>query len=128
MLDHAPRFDPPAAARIARDVFALDAVARPLPSERDQNFLLETAAGERAVLKVANALEDPAMLDAQQRALAHLAGTGVPTPRVLPTRDGATVAEVGAPDGDGRRHLVWAVTHLPGVPLAAVRRRSPALL
>jgi 4-aminobutyrate aminotransferase-like enzyme/Ser/Thr protein kinase RdoA (MazF antagonist) len=124
MLDHAPRLDTDAAARLARDLYGLDAAAWPLPSERDQNFLLETPAGAHAVLKIANALEDPAMLDAQQRALAHLAGADVPTPRVLPTAAGDTVTPVHA---DGRVHLAWMITHLPGVPLAAARRRTPAL-
>ena len=53
MLEDAPRFDTTDTARIARELYGLDGVVRPLTSERDQNFLLE---GERAcaVLKIAN--------------------------------------------------------------------------
>src|SRR5260221_3669619 len=32
------------------------------------------------------------------------------------------------PGADGRRHLAWMITWLEGVPLAATRYRSPALL
>ena len=41
MVNDAPRFDAPTAADIARDVYGFDATAEPLPSERDQNFLLQ---------------------------------------------------------------------------------------
>ena len=126
MLDHAPHFDATSAAQLARDLYGLDAKATALTSERDQNFLLETASGDRVVLKIANALEEPAMIDAQQQAMSHLAPVLDVVPRVIATRSGAIITAVVAP-GD-RHHLVWAVTHLPGVPLATVRRRTPALL
>ena len=76
-LADAPAFDIAGAARLARELYGREGPARALPSERDQNFLIETADGERIVLKIANAGEDAAMLDAQQRALAHLAARGV---------------------------------------------------
>ena len=40
----------------------------PLPSERDQNFQLCDAQGRQAVLKIANALEEYALLEAQNGA------------------------------------------------------------
>ena len=126
MLPHAPHFDVGAAEKLARDLYALDARATPLTSERDQNFLLAMPDGTRAVLKIANPLEDRAMLDAQQSAMTHLASSLDIVPRVLATRTGAMITDVVA--DDGRRHFVWAVSHLPGVPLATVRRRTPALL
>ncbi|MEO8336377.1 MAG: phosphotransferase, partial [bacterium] len=126
MLAHAPRFDVPSVAQLARDLYGLSAVVHPLPSERDQNFMLDTAKGVRLVLKIANALEERRVLDAQQKAMAHLAQSLDVIPRVVNTLDGAPIAEVTAPDG--RKHLVWAVTHLAGVPLAHVRRRTAMLL
>jgi 4-aminobutyrate aminotransferase-like enzyme/Ser/Thr protein kinase RdoA (MazF antagonist) len=126
MLEHAPHFTPADAARIARDLYGLEAVARPLTSERDQNFLLEPAAGDRIVLKIANAVEDAAMLDAQTSVLEHLAPGFPLTPRVVPTTGGALVGTVTA--ANGRRHRVWAVTRLNGVLLSTVHHRSPALL
>ena len=125
MLDHAPTLDTASAARIALDLYGLKATATPLTSERDQNFLLETDKG-RAVLKIANALEAPAMIEAQQRALTHLALTLDIVPRVIFTRDGDGMSTVEG--ASGASHLVWAVTHLAGEPLAGIRRRTPAML
>ncbi len=124
-LGATPSFDALRAEDVARELYSLDGRANPLPSERDQNFLV-SAHGGRIVLKIANAGEDPAMLDAQQSAMEHLATRVDCTPRVVRTAAGNARGEVEGPDG--RRHLVWAVTHLPGVPLARVSRRSPALL
>src|SRR5688572_24836982 len=112
MLNDAPRFDPSDAARIARDVYGIDATARPLPSERDQNFLLTDGNGTRRVLKIANATERAEMLSAQQAAMTHVARHLALCPRPLPTSNGSTLAAVR---GEGNReHSVWAVTHLPG--------------
>src|SRR5579862_5712809 len=107
MLSHVPRFDAAWAARVARDLYGRSGSMRALTSERDQNFLLETPSGERLVLKIANALEDPAMLDAQQQAMRHIGATLDLVPRVIPALEGATLSLV-------ERHSVWAVSHLPG--------------
>lgn len=115
MLDQSPHFELPDAERLARDHFRFAGRARALTSERDQNFMIESDAGDRLVLKIANAAEDRAMLDAQRAVLAHLASAGAPTPRVV----GATT--------DAERHAVWAVSALPGRPFADARRRSRAL-
>ena len=126
MVNDAPRFDAASAARIARQLYGIDAAALPLPSERDQNFLLTTAAGERRILKIANALERPELLEAQQAAMAHVAPHLTACPRPLPTLGGDIVAQVAG--DDGRTHLVWAITHVPGAPLGTVRHRARALL
>ena len=87
MLEHTPRFDGAAAERMAADVFGLTGRATPLTSERDQNFIIEGRA--RAVLKIANALEQRSFLEAQHAVLAHLSadrdGAAQLCPRVLPT-------------------------------------------
>jgi 4-aminobutyrate aminotransferase-like enzyme/Ser/Thr protein kinase RdoA (MazF antagonist) len=126
MLDSAPDFDPAAAAAIARRHFGLDGSARALFSERDQNFLIETPDGGRAVLKLANAREDRAVLEAQQAAMEHLASALEAVPRILAAADGTTLVPVASPDG--RRHLAWAVSFRPGRPLAEIPRPSDALL
>jgi 4-aminobutyrate aminotransferase-like enzyme/Ser/Thr protein kinase RdoA (MazF antagonist) len=126
MLESAPQFDPAGAADIARRHFGLAGAARALYSERDQNFLIEAADGQRAVLKVANALEERAFLEAQQAAMTHVASTLDFVPRVIPAQDGTRLVPVAGPDG--RSHLAWAVTLVPGRPLADTPRPSPALL
>ncbi len=126
MLEHSPRFDPHTAERVAREHFGVDGAATELTSERDQNFCIERAGGERAVLKFANAREERAMLEAQQGALIHVAGHVDFTPRVLRTSSGETlVAVVG---DDGREHLAWMVSWLSGKPLGLVTHRSSELL
>src|SRR5262245_5774046 len=141
LLQRAPRFAAEDAVRLARDVYGLIASASPLPSERDQNFLL-TSRGDlrtgdwgtgRYVLKIANATEDRAMLEAQNAAMAHVAdptrqrrfgGTSrvALCPHALPTRSGDLIAV--APGGV---HFVRLVTYVEGVPLAEVLERTPAL-
>ena len=121
LLQHAPRFERGEAAELCRSVYGLDAHVTPLPSERDQNFLVETAAGQRYVLKIANAREHLAALDAQNAAMRHLAPTGI-TPRVIPTLSGESMAT--ADGGYAVRLLTW----LPGEPLGSVPVRSEQLL
>jgi Ser/Thr protein kinase RdoA (MazF antagonist) len=123
LLKQAPRYDLAEAVHLVREMYGVEVSTSALPSERDQNFLLTTTAGERYVLKVANAAEDRAMLEAQNAAMAHVAGRVAFCPRVLPTITGDTIGI--ATRGS---HLVRLVTYLPGVPLATAGARTPALL
>jgi Ser/Thr protein kinase RdoA (MazF antagonist) len=123
LLQQAPRFDVAGAARLASELYGIDVSASALPSERDQNFLLATSAGDRYVLKVANAAEDRAMLEAQNAAMAHAARRVAFCPRVLPTTAGDTI---GIAAGSG--HLVRLVTYLDGIPLAEAGSRTTVLL
>jgi Ser/Thr protein kinase RdoA (MazF antagonist) len=149
LLQQAPRLSAADAVRLARNLYGLDAAATPLPSERDQNFLLRATGDSgtgglgthdrgqntvRYVLKIANATEDRAMLEAQNAAMAHVAdpptrlrrfgGTGrvALCPHALPTRSGDLIGVV-----PGGGHFVRLVTYVEGVPLAEVRERPPAL-
>lgn len=126
MIDTPPCFDCARVEALARELFGHAATATALPSERDQNFLLAVDGEAKLVLKIANANEDRAVLAAQQRAMQHVSQRFALTPRVVVLGDGNTMTQVTAPDG--RVHLAWAVSALPGVPLATVSRRSPALL
>ncbi len=123
-----PRFTPADASGLARDLFGVQAASSPLPSERDQNFLLTTDAGPEFVLKIANAADAPEVLEAHNAALAHLAQRD-PTlrcPRVRPTLGGALLGIVPGPDGV--RHAVRMVTYLPGWLFVDVSPHSPQLL
>jgi 4-aminobutyrate aminotransferase-like enzyme/Ser/Thr protein kinase RdoA (MazF antagonist) len=117
---HPPEVDEESAHRIARDLYALDATAIPLPSERDRNFRLDAANGHRYALKIANARETAPMLDAENAAMTHLAASGL-TPAIVPTAAGAKI-------GTGGGHMVRLVTWLDGDPMATLPRRSEALL
>lgn len=123
LLAHAPRFSATAAARIARDLYGVDASATALASERDQNFLLTAASGGKFVLKISNALEDRVFLDAQREAMAIAAERTGLSPRVLPLRDRGEW--IGEADGaDGVRHLVRLVTYVEGTPAGEAARLS----
>ena len=127
ILEHSPCLTNAEAEQLARDRFGQRGWARALTSERDQNFLIES--GDHApplVLKIANALEERGLLEAQQHVLAVLAQRGLPVPRVVCTTTGDAITEQSGKDG--RRHYVWGVTYLPGGLLADVRYRSPALV
>lgn len=124
MLEQSPRFTISDAERLARDHFGVAGRAAALTSERDQNFLIEPASGDAIVLKIANATEDPAMLDAQRAAIEHLARVTTLTPRIV---GGHHEDEPAIAMRDGMTHAVWAVSLLPGRPLAEVRERSAEL-
>ncbi len=116
------------ARHLARRLYGLEGDIESLPGERSQNFQLRDPGGQIRVLKIANADETQSMLEAQVRALEHLASrlsTGtVQTP--LPSLDGALLTEIKGERGT--RHIAHLLTFLPGSSLAGVPRRSPELL
>ena len=99
MTDPVPALSPADATRITRELFGLEAVASPLTSERDQNVLMHVHAAPRLVLKVANANEERAFLEAQQRAMQHVSAGCDLTPKVVPMSGGGTLATIPGADG-----------------------------
>jgi 4-aminobutyrate aminotransferase-like enzyme/Ser/Thr protein kinase RdoA (MazF antagonist) len=127
LLRQAPALTLSNAGEIARALYGVVAEASSLPSERDQNFLLRTAAGPCFVLKIANGADSQALLEAQNAALAHVGGTTDLCPRVLSALDGRMLSTIAAPPSS-EPHFVRLLTWLPGVTLGSVTRRSPTLL
>ena len=109
-----PGFSPAQACEIALAHYAITATASPLWSERDQNFRMKTGGGTQYVLKIANALEDPGVIDFQTRALEHIARVNpeLPVPRTVPDTEGADYCLVA--DDQGRNHMVRLITWLDG--------------
>ncbi|MGH3094470.1 MAG: phosphotransferase [Streptosporangiales bacterium] len=103
------------------DRYGIAGSLRPLPSERDQNFLVTTTDGSAYVAKVANVHERRCVLDLQLLAMRRLTAAGVGCPTVVETGDGAHVLDVGG-------HLFRVLTYLPGRLLADRVDRTPALL
>ena len=126
LLHDTPALTEEAALDIARTVYGLEAGATALPSERDQNFLLEIAGGTRFVLKIANGSEPRGMLEAQNAALRYLAGKTDLCPSIVPTTEGRTLAETLS--SLAKPHFVRLLTWLPGVTLGSLPHRSTALL
>ena len=123
---YAPSFDAESAAAIAAEHFGVHGGARQLPSERDQNFLITNSAGEKFVLKIANALEERALLDAQNAVLKHLERRISFCQRLVLAVSGEEMVSVRAPNE--ATHLVRLVHYLPGVPLAEIKPQPNELL
>ena len=126
LLEYTPAFDAESAAAIARQHFGLQATARQLPSERDQNFLLTDQSGQKFVLKIANALEEPDFLDAQNAVLEFLAQRVSFCAPLAPTTAGDAMVKVQALSGT--THFARVVHYLPGVALADVKPQPSELL
>jgi 4-aminobutyrate aminotransferase-like enzyme/Ser/Thr protein kinase RdoA (MazF antagonist) len=126
IFDHIPAFSVGDAIHFTQKFYAMQVQAEPLTSERDQNFLLQAENGDRFVLKIANATEERAMLEAQNQVMRHLEKFVPFCPRVIPAVSGEEIVAVEAASGEG--HLLRLVTYLMGTPLGNVKRHSPELL
>ncbi|WP_051248273.1 phosphotransferase [Inquilinus limosus] len=115
---------PEDAERLVRDRYGIEGRAYPLSSERDQNFRIETAAGRRVLLKIADPAEDRQVTNFQTELLLHLERTdpALPVPRILPAWDGTVEIE---PDSCGTPGVARLLSFLDGTPLATVAARSP---
>src|SRR6266480_637974 len=116
------------AVRLARELYGIEASARALPGEYDDNFHLTSADGHAFVLKVMHPARERSFIDLQCRALTHLAQCApqLPLPRVTPNRSGEQFTSIAAADGSTR--LVWLLTFVNGTVLAEVRPHTPELL
>lgn len=112
-----PSFSLQQAVDIAREHYNIDVTGGALLGERDQNFLLSQANGQRYVLKIASAAEDPLATDLQIQALLHIEANQdslVTTPTIQLTTTGTHSITV---ELDGRSHVVRIVSYLAGIPL-----------
>jgi 4-aminobutyrate aminotransferase-like enzyme/Ser/Thr protein kinase RdoA (MazF antagonist) len=123
-----PAIDHDVARGLLRREYGLEGTLRPLPSERDQNFLVTTASGRSHVLKISGSDEPRDHVDMQNALLEWLAtrGGALPVPSLVRTRSGSALCEVAGPTRTpyAARVLTW----LPGITLAETRPHSPALL
>jgi Ser/Thr protein kinase RdoA (MazF antagonist) len=124
LLHHAPTFDLEQARTVAQELYNLATVAKHLPSERDQNFLLTTESGDRFVLKIANSLEQRILLEAQNAAMRHLQQRLAFCPQVVSASTGESIIQVLT---EGGPHYVRLVAYIPGEPLAKVKHSSKLL-
>jgi len=116
------------AESIAREDFGLDCRAEPLPGEVDRNFLLNTDAGDRWVLKISRPGADQEVLECQIEALRFLERSPVAhlVQRVLSTRDGRGLIPVET----GEEGRCWArvLSYIDGTPLAHLHERPRRLV
>jgi 4-aminobutyrate aminotransferase-like enzyme/Ser/Thr protein kinase RdoA (MazF antagonist) len=116
------------AVRLARDLYGLQALACPLPSEYDDNFRLEAADGRVLVLKIMHPMRDAGFVGMQCAALRTIAerDPGLPVPEVLPDRSGRDWSTTSL--GEGPARLVWMLSYLPGRPIAGIKPVTSGLL
>jgi hypothetical protein len=127
-LADAPRLSLDAAAGLARDLFGVVGTPSPLPSERDQNVCLTGSDGKRFVVKIANAGEERAMLEAENAVMRHLAPTGL-VAKPMTTAAGPRLSEVeGETIASADGHFVRLTTWIDGQPLGKTSRHTEALL
>jgi 4-aminobutyrate aminotransferase-like enzyme/Ser/Thr protein kinase RdoA (MazF antagonist) len=126
LLHFKPKFSEQDAAIIAKNMFAVKAAAKSLPSERDQNFLLTATNGERCILKIANAREKRSMLETQNQVMRQLEKRLSFCPKVIAANDGEFISEIISPAGE--KHFARLVSYLPGRPMATVKRHSAGLM
>jgi 4-aminobutyrate aminotransferase-like enzyme/Ser/Thr protein kinase RdoA (MazF antagonist) len=115
------------ASSLAREIYGLEATARALPGEYDDNFHLVAPDGSQRVLKVMHPARERSLIELQSEALEHLAANApdLTLPRVCRTAGGETIATIE--DADAHR-LVWMLTYVPGRPLAEARPHTTELL
>ena len=118
----APQFSPAEIANLLAEQYGLRGTLTPLYSERDQNYRLLDAGGDVWTVKIANLEEDPAIIEAQIGALAHIAriDPALPVPRLRSLLDGGSIAQIRHPNG--HTHLLYVLSYLPGEIVEKVRR------
>src|SRR5258706_149261 len=110
-----PAFGEEAARQILREGFGVESSSiKPLAGERDQNFRVDTAGGQRFLFKISNPVDDRPVLAMQAAALRHVerVDPGLPVMRALPTAAGESWVEVPGPDS--RTYPARLFTFLPG--------------
>ncbi len=90
----------------------------PLAGERDQNFRVDTAGGQRFLFKISNPADDRPVLAMQTAALGHIeqVDPGLPVMRTRPSAAGESWVEVPGPDR--RTYPARLFTFLPGHEIA----------
>ena len=122
-----PEFDTSEAASIANRLFGLSGPLKQLDGERDLNYRIGEP-GDRFVFKIANADENPAMLECQHQVFVLLEQAGV-FPRsvtALSSRNGHSIEMQQS--RSGQQHACRAVPFIEGRLFADLVEPSAALL
>lgn len=122
-----PRFTRSDALEAALERYGLSGSAVPLPSERDQNFLIADPRRGKFVLKIANSEDSAELLEFQHEAMRRVAvrGCGIRVPRVVPSLAGLDVESIGS--RAGILHRLRVLSWVEGTVLAEQTPRGAAL-
>jgi Ser/Thr protein kinase RdoA (MazF antagonist) len=102
------------AQRIALRALGIPGACRRLAGERDLNFCLTEPGGTRHLLKFWNRERDPAAIDFQLQALAHIARVRPELPVPRPEHPLPGQPPLRVQDADGRWHLACLLSWLDG--------------
>jgi Ser/Thr protein kinase RdoA (MazF antagonist) len=120
-----PELAPEPLAAALTERWGIEGELKALRGERDQNFRVTSARGERYVLKIASPSEDAELIDFQVGALQHVADAGLPVPRQVLSRQGNAIEHIDVGDTTyAARLLTW----IPGVPMMTQAPPSPDTL
>ena len=114
-----PEFSRPEVLRALVEEFGVAGSLDSLVSERDQNFQVTTAAGERFVFKIANRSESNITTDFQIQASLHILRQDCPVATPAIRRTLAGNESIVLIDGD-IPHVCRLVSYLTGTPLSAI--------
>jgi Ser/Thr protein kinase RdoA (MazF antagonist) len=123
-----PRFSTDEALAAALERYGLAGSAAPLPSERDQNFLIADPGRGKFVLKIANRGDSAELLDFQHEGMRRVAAgrCGIRVPQVVSSLAGAQVEILKS--RTGVEHHLRVLTWIDGTVLAQCMPRGVALL
>ncbi len=109
-----PRLTQEAIGQFLRESYGLAGELRALETERDQNYRLTEAGGQRWVVRITNRDEDATIVAAQVAALEHIGATDpeLPCPRLRRALDGAAISSIR--DQAGRKFQCHVLSYLPG--------------
>ncbi|MDA8291265.1 MAG: phosphotransferase, partial [Actinomycetota bacterium] len=109
-----PVVDADLAAGVLRSAYGISGALRPLPGERDLNFDVRAASGERYVLKFVSPADPAEVVEMRVGAISHVrrVDPGLPVADLVPTADGGTGTR--ATGADGRVSQVQCYRFLPG--------------
>lgn len=111
-----------------KTAWGIDAKLTGLDGEYDLNILAETDDQGDYVLKVMRPGCEADLIEMQVAAMAHIAAKSdaLPYPKVIATKDGATIATL--PDEAGQDRLCWLLEKLPGQCYAKHAPKTPELI
>ncbi len=121
-----PKLNVADAEAVVRSEYGIEGVASPLPSDRDQNFVIQASDGSRYVLKISNSDASRAHLEAQEQAMILGATANISVPRVISGASDQSLIEYLHPESG--QHLVRLVSFLEGEPMARANPRTARLL
>ena len=115
MIDQRPNFTLEEAKSVTLELFNISGEISSLPSERDQNFLIQTNDSKRFILKIANLLEAIENLDLQNNLISHISTIKTFNYPKLIEKDNKTIFTY---QKENKSYFIRLLTFVEGIPFA----------